>query len=206
MRPLALELRALVLVLLLVLLLVATPCAAAPLYMLGNDGAANAIYQLSQETGKATVVVPLPGQNWGGLGHRPGDDAGVYVTKATGNTFERSTLNRVDLNTGAIDEVLSISPSDLGVQSLLLSTVVIDPAAPDHAIAGVNATSATGFIHGIVHIDLASGVVGPIIELVYPPSYPNDDPLTALTYTLDGSTLYGASATWFGRRGNGLPT
>lgn len=178
---------------LLVLMLVATPCAATPLYLLGARGPTASIQIVDQQTGAATLVVPLPsgpGISWGGLAHRPGDDSSLYTiqhvtTSLNPGILVRTAIYRVDLATGATTEVFDFDSAGLAPPNSIMTTLAIDPVVPNRAVVSVN-TSLPGPIDDAVFtIDLDTGAVTSPLAFLDP----NLHVVLSMTFSLDGSTL-----------------
>ncbi len=139
---------------------------------------------LNQTTGVSTVVGAF-GTATGiqGLTSRAGDTGFVYGVEEVSTT---SRLLKINVTTGAATTFTGFSAATLGVPEPFATAIAISALAPDVAIvAGFNGDSGSaGFGNDFIwRVDVTTGaVLGAAVATTG---------LNELTYSLDGSTLFG---------------
>jgi hypothetical protein len=150
------------------------------LYMTENGGT---LRRVDQATGATTVVGNLGINSIDGLSNRPGDTTSIYGVYYL--PLGPSGLARINLRTGEATPFPVFDGSILGISNSLATAVAISPAAPNIAVvAGSDINNANHFY--IWKVDVDTG-------LVLGAAVPTTDWLLDLTYSLDGSVLYGTN-------------
>jgi hypothetical protein len=154
------------------------------LYMTENRGT---LRKVNQATGSTMIVGNLGTDSITGLSNRPGDATYVYGIAMTGfGGNGPSRLVKIDTRTGKSILLPVFDQSTLGIEPAVASAIAISPTAPNIAVV------AGSIINGdhrdfLWKVDVGSG-------LVLGPAIPTTASIRELTYSLDGSILYGTDS------------
>ncbi len=145
---------------------------------------------VNQSTGFSTPVSGDPSRvSFNGLTPRPGDDLFLYGVH---NTATASALVKVNRLTAETTTLPFFSEGTIGFPEPFSTAIAISPLDPNVAVVtGFNGDrdSPNRGEEFIWHVDVDSGVaLGPGVPTT---------PLIALTYDLEGTTLFGAEMTGF---------
>lgn len=175
-----------------VLVVVLISAAAAEAGTLYRGETANDLYTVDQTTGASTKVGAFgTSDSFGGLSAREGD-ADLYgvlspYTQADGTSSAR--LIEISTSTGAATAFPLFSEATLGFENPFATGIAISPTKPGVAVvAGFRGGDINdpGFGDNFLwNVDVSTGsVLGAAVSM--------SEWITALTFSLDGSTLYGA--------------
>ena len=170
---------------------VALPASAASLYTFDVGGG---LYRVNPATGATTQIGAALPYGFRDMSSRPGDGDHVFAVRTDLLPSDPATLvARIDVHTATSEALYSLSAADLGYDpnfAFGATGIAISPLdGSTAAIAGLltrpDPSSPADFVWVAFAIDLESGALStPVYE------YPSDEGLAALTWSLDGSTLY----------------
>ncbi len=177
---------------------IAAGAGAQTLYTLNTANGAKGLFAVNQKTGAATLSTTLlPERSWQGLSGRGGDWDGLYAVSSVPGEFgpERFCFSRIDVQTGVLSDLFDLTAAEFGFPEEPGKVFAVSPSAvaipPMDGSRVVLAVSVIEWIPDVsveshpvlVSVDFVSGaMIGPV--------HATAEQITALSYTLDGSTLF----------------